>query len=270
MKISIFTTSYNHERYIEQTIQSVLSQQVKNLEYIVIDDGSSDNSVKIIQKYDKKLQLITQKNTGQVVTMNRGLTSTTGDIIGFINSDDILLPGALKKVVKFFEDNPKAMWVTGDYFIINDINEEIHKYIPLYKKILRLFPTFNMLCFANFIPQPSTFWKREILDTVGLFNEKLLYTMDYDYWLRIINKYPLYVINSQISGFRTHSLSKGGSQYVAQLDEEIITVKKYTKNNILLLLHTLHNSIIKNIYKVIKNQFFLSTFRRREENSKCE
>lgn len=252
MKISIFTTSYNHASYIEQTIQSVLNQNIQNLEYIIVDDGSTDNSVNIIKKYSNKIKLIIQKNSGQAKTMNRGLTATTGAIVGCLNSDDLLMPGALQKVKKFFEDNPNAQWVTGDYFVINANNEKIHRYIPLYKKLLGIFPTFSMLCFTNFIPQPSTFWRREIIETIGVFDEKLNYLMDYDYWLRIIQKYPLYRINAPLSAFRTHAQSKGGTEYKAELREQFMTAKKYTNNKGILFLHKLHNFLIESIFDVVK------------------
>lgn len=253
MKISIFTTSYNHAAYIEQTIQSVLNQDVENLEYIVVDDGSSDESVSIIKKYSKKLKLIIQKNSGQVKTMNRGLTATTGEIVGCLNSDDVLLPGALQKVLQFFIDNPDAKWVTGDYFVIDAKNKKIHRYIPLYKKLLSIFPTFSMLCFTNFIPQPSTFWRREIIETIGIFDETLNYTMDYDYWFRIMQKYLLYKLNTPLSAFRTHAQSKGGSEYKAELHEQLMTAKRYTDKKNILFLHKLHNFLIEGTFNIIKS-----------------
>ncbi|MDO8658008.1 MAG: glycosyltransferase family 2 protein [Candidatus Levybacteria bacterium] len=251
-KISIVTPSFNQGKYIEQTIKSVLGQNYANVEYIVVDGGSSDNTLNVLKKYNNKIKWTSRKDNGQSNAINKGLKMATGEIIAFLNSDDLYLPGTLNKISAFFKNNPKAKWVTGDYFIINENGEKIQSYVVLYKKILRLFPYSFILSIANFIPQPSTFWRKELLDEVGFFNETLHFTMDYDYWLKIIKKYPLKVISSPLSAFRIYRESKGGGRFKEQFKEEIKVLKKNTRNIFLIFLHRIHNILILKIYNKIK------------------
>lgn len=252
MKISIITPSFNQGQFIEETIKSVLHQNYPDLEYIVIDGGSTDNTIGILKKYRNKIRWISEKDEGQTDAINKGIRMATGDIIAYINSDDYYSEGALENVARFFTNTPGAKWVTGDYFIINEKGKKIQSYIRSYKKLLRRLPFYPMLSFANFIAQPSTFLKKEVINRVGLFNKSLHYAMDYEYWLRVLRNYPLCVLNEPLSSFRIHKLSKGGSQFKKQLEEEYRVIKKFNKNIILLWFHYIHNKIVECFYNVIK------------------
>jgi glycosyltransferase involved in cell wall biosynthesis len=253
MRISIITPSFNQGKYIEQTINSVLSQNYQNLEYIVVDGGSTDETLSILQKYEGKLKWISEKDKGQSDAINKGLQMTTGDVVAWLNSDDYYLPGTFERVVEVFEKNKEARWVTGDYKIVDKKGKQIQSFIPCYKKLLRKHPTFNMLSFANFIIQPSTFWKREIMEEVGYVGQEYHLCMDYDLWLRIMGKYHPAVITSPLSAFRIHNDSKGKLQYEKQFQEEIQIASKHNKNFLIILLHRIHNSLIKFIYQIIKS-----------------
>jgi len=251
-KISIITPSFNQGQFIEETIQSVLNQKYPNLEYIVIDGGSTDNTLDVLKKFEGKLKWISEKDKGQSDGINKGFKMATGDIVAWLNSDDYYLPGALHEVARFFIKNPKAQWVTGDYKIINAEGKEIQKYIVWYKRLLRLFPTFGMLSFANYIIQPSTFWKSNLLKRVGLLDLKLHFEMDYEYWLRMFQQEKLHVLKKRLSAFRIHKNSKGGSQYKKQFREEVVTLKKYSSNRLILFLHKIHNMLIIQVYNSLK------------------
>src|SRR5258708_1539817 len=120
-KLSIVTPSYNQGQFLEETILSVLDQKYANLEYIIIDGGSTDESVEIIRRYAKHLAFwVSEKDRGQVHAINKGIAKTTGDIFGFINSDDVYLPGAFNTVVDHFENNPATEWVCGDTVMFGD------------------------------------------------------------------------------------------------------------------------------------------------------
>ena len=120
-KISIVTPSFNQGRFLEETILSVLNQRYPNLEYIVIDGGSTDESVDIIRRYENRLAYwISERDNGQVPAINKGLEQATGDIFAFINSDDVYLPGAFAAVAEYFENYPECEWVCGDTMMFGD------------------------------------------------------------------------------------------------------------------------------------------------------
>lgn len=251
-KISIITPSYNQGRFIKETIDSVLSQNYPNLEYWVMDGGSTDDTVKVLKSYGKKINWVSKKDKGQTNAINEGLKKVTGDIVAYINSDDVYAPNVFSQVADFFVKNPEAMWYTGDYIIIDEFGKPFQNYVILYKNILRNYPTFSKLSVANYIIQPSTFWRRSLHKEIGVFDESLRYCMDYDFWLRAITKYPLFVTKTVLSKFRIHGLSKGGSQYEKQFKEEHVVLKRYTNNKILLALHKIHSQAIIFAYKLIK------------------
>ena len=267
MKFSIITPSYNQGKFIEQTIQSVLSQKGNfEIEYIIIDGKSSDNSIEIIKKYDRllknnKLQIKcngikliwwSKKDKGQADAINQGFKKATGDIIAWINSDDYYAKNTFTKVQNNFILNPNNLWLTGYCNIVNEYNQKIQKYITKYKNWWLNHYSYNKLLITNFIRQPATFWRKEILDTIGLLDEKLDFTMDYDYWLRIGKKYQPVVVKECLSNFRIHTQSKGGLEYKKQFSEDLNLSIKYSKNKIIPYLHSIHNLVIVLIYKIIK------------------
>jgi glycosyltransferase involved in cell wall biosynthesis len=251
-KISIITPSYNQGKFIEQTIQSVLSQNYSDLEYIVMDGGSTDNTVEILKKYGGKLKWFSEKDKGQSDAINKGLKMATGDIVTWLNSDDYYLPETLKKVGEFFINNAKAQWVTGDYKIVDENGKEIQSFVRSYKNILRSLPFSSTLYIANYINQPSTFWKRSLMNEVGFVNENYHLCMDYDLWLRIYQKYPLNTLNTPLSAFRIHSTSKGKSQYVKQFNEEKDVAAKNGASQASLTLHAIHSYLVTRVYNAIK------------------
>lgn len=251
-KISIITPSFNQGKFIEQTIQSVLSQNYPNLEYIIMDGGSTDETISILKKYAEKLKWFSEKDKGQSDAINKGLKMATGDIVAWINSDDYYLPGTLQKIAKHFENNKDIKWITGDYLIIDETGHEIHSFVRGYKNLVSYFSSFTALSFANYINQPSTFWRKELLDKVGYVNESYRYCMDYDLWLRFMRESSPYIIHTPLSAFRIHTASKGKSEYGQQFKEEIQVAQKYTGNPLVIFLHKCHNMFINIVYQIIK------------------
>ncbi|MCX7820254.1 MAG: glycosyltransferase, partial [Brevinematales bacterium] len=184
MKFSFVIPSYNQGRFIKETIDSILTQDVEK-EIIVMDGGSTDNTLEILKSYGDKIIWTSCKDKGQTDAINKGIKRATGDIITYINSDDYYLPGSLKIVEKYFVENPNILWLTGDGIIVNEDGKIIQKPISLYKKIWRKIPFFWTIYITNFIIQPSTFFRKEVFEKIGLFDENKHYTMDYDYWLRL-------------------------------------------------------------------------------------
>ena len=256
-KISVITPSFNQGEFIEETIRSVISQNYPNLEYIIVDGGSTDNSVQIIKKYANKypkiIRWVSEKDKGQSDAINKGLKMSTGEILCYLNSDDCFTSKALFFVAEFFLTYKEAYWLTGDYEIIDERGRKIQDYIRIYKKILRLFPSKFMIKIANFINQPSTFWKREIYNQVGELNLSYKYNMDYDYWLRIFKKgYKLYYLNKVLSKFRVHKQSKGVMEFEKQFKEDLAVLVDNFGKNLYYYLHLIHNFFIINLYKLLK------------------
>lgn len=251
-KISIITPSFNQGHFIKETIESVLNQNYPNLEYIVMDGGSTDNTVEILKSYKNKIDWVSKKDNGQTDAINTGLKKSTGEIVAYLNSDDVMLPNTLRTVAETFMSEPNTMWLTGDYFIIDANGNIMQSFVANYKKFLRKYPNKTVLSIANFIIQPSTFWRRSLTDEIGLFREELNYVMDFEYWMRTIERYPIKVLPNHFSLFRIHGNSKGGALYEKQFAEEHKIVLEYTLNPVIRLLHKIHATLIVLAYKLLK------------------
>ena len=254
MKISIITTNYNTDKYLEETIKSVLNQKGDfELEYIITDGGSTDNSLNIIKEYKDKLKYISEKDKGQSNGINKGLKMATGDIVAFLNADDLYTEGALEKVVTYFKENPDCMWLTGYCKIIDENGKQIKKYITEYKnRKLRKF-TFEQLLIEDCISQPATFWRRKLLDEVGFIDESLHYSMDQDLWARFAKKYRLHLIKDYLACFRFTSDTKTGSSVEKTLKESKLVAERYTDNKWILRKQWYSNLKRIVVYKYLDN-----------------
>ncbi len=254
-KISVIIPSFNQDKYIEQTIESILSQKYVNVEIIVLDGGSTDNTTAILKKYSSKIYWESKKDKGQSDAINKGLKRATGDILMYLNSDDILLPGSLQVVSEFFSNNPKNMWVTGKCINISEKGTPIRLFVTFWKNSLltvsMLSPTIAswLLFIANYISQPATFFRKEVFKSIGEFNSSLHLTMDYDYWLRLSKVTDLKIMGENLAAFRIHSEAKSQKNYKNVLDEGYRVLQKFTTNKVFLLLHRLHDILSLTFYK---------------------
>jgi glycosyltransferase involved in cell wall biosynthesis len=242
-KISIITPSFNQANFIRFTIDSVLGQDYPNLEYLVIDGGSTDGTIEILKQYSGRIRWISERDRGQSDAINKGLRLASGDILAFLNSDDLYEPGALKKVGKFFAQHPEAKWVTGKCYTIDQSGRKSRPWITLYKNVWLTLNLRRALLVLNFISQPATFWRKEITDQIGYLDESLFYVLDYEYWLRILKVASLFFIPSYLASFRYYPTSKSGSTASAQFQEQYQVAQKYTTSSAMLKLHRLHNFI---------------------------
>jgi glycosyltransferase involved in cell wall biosynthesis len=257
-KISIITPSFNQSRFIRKTIESVLSQNYPYLEYIVEDGGSTDGTVDILRQYSGKIIWSSRKDKGQSQAINRGLRKTSGEIVGYLNSDDYLEEGALLKIGNFFTEHPEAFWMTGKCKVVDEKDDETRRIITVYKNILlRHFRQRAVLQMIQFISQPSTFWRRSVVGQIGKFDESLHYDMDYDYWLRIWQKYELYYLDDYLSCYRVHNLAKAVRSPETQFSQEYEIVRRYAKSRLILWFHRFHSLLALSVYKLffIKNRW---------------
>jgi glycosyltransferase involved in cell wall biosynthesis len=252
--ISIVTPSYNQAQFIRATIDSVLSQDYPSLEYFVMDGGSTDGTVEILKSYGKKIKWESVKDAGQTDAINKGLRMAKGDVLAYLNSDDIYLPGALRKVGEYYADT-HVDWITGDCLTIDEAGKpsKSNGLISGYKRFLMwLYSPLTLRIADSMLPQPSTFWSRQAYVRVGEFNPKYHYVMDYDYWLRMSKYYKPHDLKVALSGFRFQQDSKSQTGRAKLMAEGLITLKANGANHFELFLHKLHSDIILFIYKLIK------------------
>lgn len=211
-RITIVTPSYNQGSFIEETLRSVLLQGYPNLEYFVMDGGSTDGSVEIIRKYEKWLTHWTsEKDRGQSHAINKGFERATGEIIGWLNSDDLLERGALEAVGRAFAENKNLDILFGScrYFQEGENQSLVKEVSP---------DPFRDICISNPIHQPSTFWTRRLMSKAGTVCEDLQYAMDWELWNRFALVKPNSgVIPDCLSAFRFHPAHKtGGGKKLAR------------------------------------------------------
>jgi glycosyltransferase involved in cell wall biosynthesis len=236
MRLTIVTPSYNQASFIERTIASILDQGYPDLEYIVMDGGSTDGTVEILERYGDRLTWVSEPDNGQSDAINKGLRKATGDVVAFLNSDDTYAPGALTKVARYFEANPEMQWVYGKCRIIDEHDREIRRPITLYKNLLLRSYSYRKLLAENFISQPATFWRRGLHEEVGYLNEDEHYVMDYEFWLRLGGRHPAGVIPDYLANFRMYDASKSGSLSNPQFQDELRVAKAFSQGDRLAIL----------------------------------
>jgi glycosyltransferase involved in cell wall biosynthesis len=219
-KISIVTPSFQQAAYLEQTIDSVLSQGYPNLEYIVVDGGSTDRSVEIIKRHERHLAYwVSEKDRGQTHAINKGLERSTGDIIAYINSDDYYLPGAFERVADAFLSDPNRDLIHGRCRMIDAAGNKTGEQFGSIERFDEIVDLWGVWWGGRQFVQPEVFWTRRIMDRVGPFREELFFAMDYDYWLRILRARGLVGrIDAELSCFRLTPAQKS-SRAIEVADE---------------------------------------------------
>lgn len=197
--ITVVTPSYNQGRFIERTLQSVVDQRYPNVEHIVLDGGSTDGSVDVIRRFERSLSYwVSEPDGGQTNALINGFARSTGEIQCWLNSDDLFEPWTLHEVAAYFMENAKARVVYGDATWIDETDRPMRtkKEIP--------FSQFIWTYDHNFIPQPSTFWRRDLYDQVGGLNARYDLSMDADLWSRFASVTRLHHIRRPWSRIRFH------------------------------------------------------------------
>lgn len=252
--ISIITPSLNQGKFIEKTIQSVLNQNYPNFEHIIIDGGSTDETIGIIKKYPHLIWK-SGKDGGQSEAINKGFRMAKGEIIAWINSDDFYSDEIFFKIAELFLD-PNIMWIYGNTFFIDELENIIS-----YKKPTEF--NFFVLLFGSFsISQPAVFLRRNILKKVGYLREDFHAMMDKEWYCRISKSYKPHYINCDIAYFRWHPSSKSSSPknslHVAkEKREKLIVVKNYAPvlSKLYSFTPRFWDIVFNNISRIIKTIF---------------
>ena len=224
-RISIVTPNYNYGQFIEETIRSVLLQGYPDLEYIVIDGGSTDDSVEIIKKYEKWITYWESEcDRGQSNAINKGFSRATGGVYAWLNSDDIYNPGALLSAGKYFAGEKICHFLTGDVEFVHSMTEKV-----LMNKRAGPYSFKQLMEYHKgmYLPQPSVFFSETAYKELGGINRELSYAMDLDFWLRLRLIYPLHYLPGSLSKLRQHEGAKTLRDNEDAMGEVVGVVRRY-------------------------------------------
>ena len=224
MKVSVITPNYNGERFIEQAIASVLAQRETgvDIEYIVMDGASRDRSMEIIQRHRDGIdRIVSEPDHGPASAINKGLKLATGDLVAWLNADDLYHPGAVRRAIETLERHPRAALCFGHCRIVDEDGREIRRGITRFKESLFPFSSRFLIQSINYISQPATFFRRAALEAAGPLREDLKAAFDYDLLLRLWRHGGACRIpGSWVADFRWHPGSISGSTFGRQFKEE--------------------------------------------------
>jgi glycosyltransferase involved in cell wall biosynthesis len=221
--VSIVTPSYNQASFLEHSIRSVLLQDYPRVEYMVVDGGSTDGSLKIIDAYQDYLAWwVSEPDQGQAQAINKGLKRAKGEIVAWLNSDDLYLPGAISAVVKEFQNHRQISLVFGNAISIDENGRPFNDQVFGERK-LDDFMAFNIIC------QPAVFIRRCFLERVGWLDESYHYLLDHHLWLRIVQEGPAFFLPESLACARYHSGAKNVAQ-AADFGREAYRVLDWMQN----------------------------------------
>lgn len=219
--VTIITPSYNQGNFIEYTILSVLNQTYENIEYIVIDGASTDGTIEILNKYGNKIKYVSEPDKGQADAINKGFKMAKGEIIGWINSDDLLDENSIEKIISHFIEDKKLGICYGNIINIDETGNILSK--TENKNI-----TLNKLLYINSeVVQPGSFYKKAFVEKVNYLDDNLRYVMDFDLWIRILKLGNIKYVNETLAYFRLHANSKT----VSEQDGFAPEIEKVLKRN---------------------------------------
>jgi glycosyltransferase involved in cell wall biosynthesis len=221
--LSVITPSYTQAEYLPRTIESVLSQDYPALEYLVMDGASTDGSVAILERCAAagKLRFVSQKDSGQSDAVNEGFRRTSGEIIGWVNSDDLYAPGALRTVGAYFAEHPEIEWLFGRCPIVDREDRPFKPWITRYKEFWLERYSYRWLLVENFISQPAVFFRRRLLERVGALEPALHLAMDYHLWLRMAQVSEPAFLDRELAYFRSSGDNKMSLQWRKSFQEDL-------------------------------------------------
>lgn len=254
LRISLVTPSFNQGPFLRRTIDSVLSQRGDfDLEYRVLDGASTDETLDILCSYGDRVSWTSERDGGQIEAINKGLRAATGDVVGWLNSDDVLQPGALARVARAFEEHRRVEWVHGRCVIIDEHDREIRRWMSQYKHYLCKRHTFRKLLLGeNYISQMTAFWRRSVHDEIGFLDPRHDLSFDYDFFLRLAKRGDPMYLEDAIASFRWYVASKSGGGFMRQLEQATEIALSFGEHDVLMTMRThAKRMTIASIYRLL-------------------
>jgi glycosyltransferase involved in cell wall biosynthesis len=213
--VTIVTPSFNQGRFIRATIESVLNQDYPNIEYLIMDGGSTDETTAVAKDYASRVTFLSEKDRGQSHAINKGFQRANGTIVAWLNSDDLLLPGAVSKAVRVFREKPATGAVYGEGYLI-DLDGNITRRFPSTEPL----NLWKLVHLSDYILQQTVFFRRDVIRELGYLDESLHYTMDWDIFIKIAARWPLEYVPEYMGCLREYPEAKssaGGAKRVREI-----------------------------------------------------
>lgn len=237
MLITIVIPSFNQASFVQRAIAGILTTREVPVQALVLDAASTDGTVDLLRSIeDPRLTWVSEPDRGQSDAINKGMRRATGDIVTWLNSDDLYVPGALQAVAEAFERHPEAQWLIGRCQIIDENDRVIRRAVTAYKDYRLRRYSYASLLRENYISQMGVFWRRGFGERVAypngnLLDESLHYAMDYDLWLRMGRLAEPLILDRVLGQFRVHGGSKTHSNHRAQFEEQQRVVERYWRGS---------------------------------------
>ena len=224
--ITIVTPCLDSAATIGETLDSVAPQLRAGDEHLVVDGGSTDGTLDLLEGRER-VRFISEPDRGLSDAMNKGIRLARGDVVGWLNADDVLLPGALDEVRRAFAESPDAEWATGICTIIDGDGREVRRPVTAYKRALLKRYTLPSLLVQNFVMSPATYVRRPAYAAVGGFEERFRYSMDYDVWLKLARRGDPVVLDRPLAAFRMAEGSLSMSGFDRQFEEHLQNAREH-------------------------------------------
>jgi len=261
-KISVVIPSYNKVKYIGETLASIVNQGYANYEVIIQDGGSSDGTLEVIKKYASKfprnITWVSHKDKGQLDAVNKGMKRASGDILTYINADDIYLPNAFSEVSNIYLKDSDCLWYAGKSILVDERGRKVDHWlntlvVARYKDFLLRVNRYKFLLVVNYLMQPSMFITRVAFEKYGPFTGVRNFIMEYEMWLKIGKTRMPVVIDKNLACFRMSTTNITSTKYRDLLTEDMKVAKKYTNNLLVLFFHWLNNFIRCFVIRILPN-----------------
>ncbi|HEY2942614.1 MAG TPA: glycosyltransferase family 2 protein [Vicinamibacteria bacterium] len=215
--VSIVTPSLNQGRYLAEAVESVLVQDHPRLELLVMDGGSTDETQVVLERYQGRLRAVRERDAGQAAAVNKGVRLSSGEILGWLNADDLYEPGAVSAAVAFLQAHPDVALVYGDAVFVDAADRELGPCVQV-----RPFTYAELVHVGDFVAQPAAYFRRSAFDAVGGLDESLRWAMDYDLWLKLARRFPVAYLPRRLARYRwtgENKTARGGFARLAELEE---------------------------------------------------